>query len=266
LKKGLTVLEYEKISRDGVEDLKRLNPDIMITCAYGQILSQAIIDIPKYGIINVHASLLPKYRGASPIQTAIIKGESETGITIMQTEAGLDTGDILSRAITKIGEEETAGELSARLSVLGADLLLKTLDDIENGETRPEKQQHADATITTKIKKEDCFLNFNKSAKQLKCLTLGANPDPVATTLLNGNLVKIYRARVADIPDSGKPIGTIIAPSSAKLGVFVQCGQGVLEIVEAQFAGGKILPAKQLFGGRKFAIDMTFEPIIYPQI
>lgn len=267
LKHGVRVLTYEKISRDGLDELKALNPDIMITCAYGQILSQAIIDIPKFGIINVHASLLPKYRGASPIQTCIIKGETETGITIMQTEAGLDTGDILSRATTKIGEEETAGELSERLSQLGADLLLQTLDDIEFGETMPEKQQHANATITTKIKKEDCFLNFNKSAKQIKCLILGANPDPIATTKLENNLVKIYRARVAvDISDSGKDVGTIIEPSSAKRGVFVQCGTGVLEIVEAQFAGGKVLPAKQLFGGRKFAIGMKFDPILFPEI
>lgn len=267
LSKGLRVLTYEKISRDGLEDLRNLKPDIMITCAYGQILSQAIIDIPKYGIINVHASLLPKYRGASPIQTCIIKGESETGITIMQTEAGLDTGDILSRATTKIGEEETAGELSERLSHLGAELLLSTLDDIECGETQPEKQQHANATITTKINKEDCYINFNKSAKQVKCLILGANPDPIATTRLGKDLVKIYRARVAyDLPDSGKEVGEIIEPSSAKRGVFVQCGTGVLEIVEAQFAGGKVLPAKQLFGGRKFAIGMKFEPVLFPEI
>lgn len=267
LKHNLKVLTYEKISRDGLNDLKNLNPDIMITCAYGQILSQAIIDIPKYGIINVHASLLPKYRGASPIQTCIIKGETETGITIMQTEAGLDTGDILSRATTKIGEEETAGELSQRLSQLGADLLLQTLDDIECGETQPEKQQHANATITTKIKKEDCYLNFNKSAKQIKCMILGANPDPIATTRLGKDLVKIYRARVAyDLPDSGQEVGTIIEPSSAKRGVFVQCGSGVLEIVEAQFAGGKVLPAKQLFGGRKFAIGMKFDGILFPEI
>lgn len=267
LKHNLKVLEYQKISRDGVEDLKSLKPDIMITCAYGQILSQAIIDIPKFGIINVHGSLLPKYRGASPVQSAIIKGETTTGITIMQTEAGLDTGDILSKATTKIGEEETAGELMQRLSELGAELLLQTLDDIEYGETQPEKQQHADATITKKITKEDCFINFNKSAKQIKCLVLGANPDPIARTELDGEIVKIYRARVReDIEDTSFEVGTIIAPSSAKLGVFVQCGQGVLEIVEAQFAGGKVLQAKQLFGGRKFAVGMKFVPMLMPTI
>lgn len=267
LKNGLKVFTFEKISRDGLADLKSLKPDLMVTCAYGQILSQAIIDIPTYGIINVHASLLPKYRGASPIQTCIIKGETETGITIMQTETGLDTGDILNRGVIQIGEEETAGELSERLSALGASLLIKTVDEIENKTTNPIKQQHANATITTKINKEDCFINFHKSAKQIKCLVMGANPEPIATSRIGKDVVKIYRARIAtDIPDSGKDVGEIIEPSSAKKGVYVQCGTGVLEIVEAQFAGGKILPAKQLFGGRKFAIGMKFDAIILPEI
>ena len=163
---NIKVLQYDKISRDGLEDLRSLQPDIMITAAYGQILSQAIIDIPKYGIINVHASLLPKYRGASPIQTAIMNGETFTGVTIMQTDIGLDTGDILSIGKTMIGEEETAGELSVRLSEMGADLLLMTLEDIEQGTTMPERQQQSTTNITTKIKKEDCLINWNKSSKE----------------------------------------------------------------------------------------------------
>jgi len=267
LKHGLKVLEYAKISRDGVDELRTLNPDIMITAAYGQILSQAIIDIPKYGIINVHGSLLPKYRGASPIQSAIIKGENVTGITIMQTEAGMDTGDILAKETTEIGEQETAGELMARMAIIGADLLLKTLDEIENGETNPEKQHHASATITTKLKKEDCYINFNKSAKEVKCLILGANPDPVASTELEGEIVKIYRARIAyEVSDTAETAGTIVVPTSAKNGAFVQCGQGVLEILEAQFAGGKVLSGKQLVSGRKLSVGMRFTPVIFPKI
>ena len=261
---GVKVLQYQRISRDGVEELKAMNPDIMITAAYGQILSQAIIDIPKYGIINVHGSLLPKYRGASPIQSAILHGDKETGITIMQTEASLDTGDILSTIETEIGEEETAGELMSRLAVLGADLLVETLDKIENGEIVPTKQQHADATITTKINKEDCLVNFNKSSKQIKCLVLAANPDPVARCILNGETVKIYRARETDMPNSDKAPGTIIEPSGPKTGVFVQCGQGVLEIVEAQFPGGKVLTGKQLASGRKLTSGMKFMPMSFP--
>ncbi|MBQ3158745.1 MAG: methionyl-tRNA formyltransferase [Clostridia bacterium] len=264
VKNAIKVLQYEKISRDGLEELKSLNPDLMITAAYGQILSQAIIDIPKYGIINVHGSLLPKYRGASPVQTAVLNGDEETGITIMQTEAGLDTGDILSVVKTKIGENETAGELMNRLAILGSDLLLETLDKIEDGTITRAKQQHADATITKKINKDECIINWNKSAKQIKCLIHGANPDPIARTLLNDVQVKIYRAKIASIETNETEPGTIISPSSAKAGVFVKCGQGVIEIVEAQLPGGKVLTAKQLFGGRKFAIGMRFEPVVFP--
>ena len=262
---GIKVLQYEKISRDGLEEIKNLAPDLMITAAYGQILSQSIIDIPKYGIINVHASLLPKYRGAAPIQAAIMNGETYTGVTIMQTEAGLDTGDILSVGKTTIGEEETAGELSHRLSEMGAELLMMTIEDIEHGTIVPEKQQHTNATITTKIKKEDCLINWNKSSKEIKCLILGTSPDPMARTSLNGELVKIARAREDNSiqPDDDTKIGEILALSSAKAGVFVKCGQGVIEILEAQFPGGKILSGKQLFAGRKLKVGDVFNTIVY---
>ncbi len=268
LKNNLKLLQYEKISRDGYEEIKALKPDIMITAAYGQILSQSIIDIPKFGIINVHASLLPKYRGASPIQSAIMNGETVTGVTIMQTEAGLDTGDILSVAKVNIGAEETAGELTERLANIGAELLLKTLDDIEFDELMPEKQQHTSATITSKIRKEDCLINWNKSAKEIKCLILGSSPDPMARTMLNDQLVKIARVRVNNevhIPESAQN-GEIIQPSSAKTGVFVKCGQGVIELLEVQFPGGKLTSAKQLFGGRKLKIGECFKTILFPEI
>ncbi len=264
LKNNIKVLQYEKISRDGVDDLKDLNPDIMITAAYGQILSQAIIGIPKYGIINVHASLLPKYRGASPIQSAIMKGETQTGITIMQTEAGLDTGDILAVQATDIAPTETAGELGQRLSKIGADLLLSTLDQIENHTIVPTKQQHADATITTKLTKEECLVNFNKSAKQIRCLVMATNPDPVARCIYKGEQVKLYRAIETDLANTDADPGTLVEPTSPKTGAFVQCGQGVLEILEAQFPGGKVLTGKQLVGGRKLNKGEGFMPMTFP--
>lgn len=266
MQNNIPCYQFRKISREGVEELSSLKPDIMITAAYGQILSQAIIDIPKYGIINIHGSILPKYRGASPVQTAVINGDTETGITIMQTDIGLDTGDILSMQKTYIDENETSGELMNRLAELGSDLLLPTLDQIESGEITRIKQQHADENITKKIKKEDCLINWNKSAKQIKCLILGTNPDPISRTILNGEVIKIYRAKIAENIENDKYAtpGTIIEPSSAKAGVFVQCGQGVIEILEAQFPGGKVLTGKQLFGGRKFAVNMAFNPLSYP--
>jgi len=264
LKHKIPIYQYEKISRDGLEDIKTLHPDLMITAAYGQILSQAIINVPKFGIINIHGSILPKYRGASPIQTSVLNGDTETGITIMQTEAGLDTGDILSVEKTTIGEEETAGELTKRMAEIGSELLLQTLDRIENGTLSPQKQHHADATITKKISKEECIINWNKSAKQIKCLVLGANPDPIARTILNNDLVRIHRARVSTISSTNKAPGTIIEPTSAKSGVFVQCGQGVLEIIEAQLPGGKVVSAKNLVSGRKLMVGMQFMPLAFP--
>lgn len=254
-KKGLTVYQFPKIARDGVDIIKKLKPDIMITAAYGQIISQEIIDIPHFGIINVHASLLPKYRGASPVQSAIIAGEQVTGITIMQTEAGLDTGDILAVRELEIAGTETAGELMDKLAVIGADLLIETLDKIKHDDIKKVHQISEMATITTKIRKEDALITFQKSALQIKNLILGTNPDPISYCYLNGEPLKIYRARVAgEIESEENVVGMVLDCSSAKHGVFVQCGVGVLELLEIQFPGGKVLPAKTLMGGRKINV------------
>jgi len=262
LKNGLKVYDYIKVSRDGVDDLKELKPDIMITAAYGQILSQEIIDIPRFGIINVHASILPKYRGASPIQSAIIEGEEVTGVTIMQTEAGLDTGDILSCIKTYIGEYESAGDLTLRLADIGADLLIDTLDEIAAGNIKPEKQNQVEATITRKIGREDCVLNFYKSAKQVKNLIYGANPDPVASAIMEGSetVLRVYECRiVSDLEETKKGLpGEIIEPTSAKKGVFVQCNPGVIELLKVQLPGKNIMDAKVLVSGRKLNIGDKF--------
>lgn len=267
LSQDLKVLSFEKISRDGIDEIKALNPDIMVTVAYGQILSQEVIDIPKHGIINVHASLLPKYRGASPIQSAIINGETETGVTIMKTEAGLDTGDILKVSKTNIGVHETAGELAARLSVIGAKALVEVLNEIEEGKATLTKQMQTQATITTKLTKINCTINFNKTAKQISCLVRGSNPDPIARANLNGEQVKIYEATPReDIASAQVRAGTIIAPTSAKDGVFVECGIGVLEIKKMQFPNGKVVDAKSLVAGRKIKEGMVFSDYASDQI
>lgn len=259
LSKGLKVLEYEKISRDGIADLKALKPDLMVTVAYGQILSQEVIDIPRLGIINVHGSLLPKFRGASPIQSAIIEGETETGVSIMRTEAGLDTGDVMLVEKTEIGERETAGELADRLSHIGAQALVRALDMIEDGTANFVPQETAIATITTKLKKVNSIINFNKTAKQISCLVRGCNPDPIARVVLGEDTIKIYDAIARpDIPSTDHAVGTIIAPTSAKNGVFVQCGMGVLEILKMQMPNGKAVEAKCLVGGRKISEGMVF--------
>lgn len=258
LEHSLKLFQFEKISRDGVQTLRELAPDIMITASYGQILSQEVINIPKYGIINVHGSLLPKYRGASPVQSAVIEGETKTGITIMQTEASLDTGDILNVKEVEIDPNETAGELMGRLANVGADALLEALDMIENGTLAPKKQSHFEATITTKITKEQGVIFWNKSADQIKCQILGQNPFPIAYSFLAGEKINIYRAKISDAPSTDKEPGSVIQPSSPKNGLFVQCGVGVIEITEIQFPGGKVISGGQALGGRKIAVGDVF--------
>ena len=272
LEHNIPIMQFEKLSRDGVESIRSLAPDIMVSASYGQILSQEIIDIPKYGIINVHPSLLPEFRGASPIQTAIIKGCTQTGVTVMRTEAGLDTGDIIISEKVSIGEEETYGELADRLAVLGAKLAIETLDMIENGTVEYTKQSHVDATVTKRISKEEGRIVWEKPATQLKCQILGQNPAPIAFSYVNNICCKIYRARVAkDIVDTSEPVGTIIEPTSVKNGIYVQCGKGVLEILELQFPGGKVLKSTEALNGRKlklgdrflYSADIkTYEPVV----
>ena len=258
----IPVYQFAKISRDGVDILKDLKPDLMITAAYGQILSQKIIDIPKYGIINLHASLLPKYRGASPIQSAVINGEKRTGITIMQTDIGLDTGDIIMQREIDILPNETAGELSARLADLSAEMILEVLDEISQGTAPKIKQNHSDASFTKKISKQDCYINWNKSAEQIKSLILGANPEPIASTLVGGQVLKIYTASVEEMPLTDLPVGTILEESSAKKGVFVQTGNGVLRLGDVQLPGGKVMDAKLLLNGRKLNVGDVCSQII----
>jgi len=263
----IPVYQFMKISRDGVETLKDLKPDLMITAAYGQILSQQVIDIPKYGIINVHASLLPKYRGASPIQSAVIAGETKTGITIMQTDIGLDTGDILMQKAVDILPTETSGDVANKLSVLGAEMLLEVVNSIENGTVLKVKQNHTNATFTKKINKSDCAINWNKSATQLRSLIMGANPEPIATTEVNGQILKIYTAAVAEIKsDEEAQPGTILNISSAKSGVFVQTGNGILSLGYVQLPGGKVLEAKQLISGRKLSVGDVCKQILQTEI
>ena len=266
LANNIPLFQFPKISRDGVIDLKALAPDLMVTAAYGQILSQEILSIPKYGIINVHASILPKYRGASPIQSAVIHGDPETGVTIMKTEIGLDTGDIIDVVKTPIFENDTAGDVSNRLAELGANLLLEVIEKIENGTATYTKQEQFDATVTTKISKSDAAINWEKSSREIKNLIHGTNPNPIARTLLDEQLVKIYRAKIADIEldEESKSLecGTILPISSAKKGVFVKTSDGAIEILEMQMPGGKVLPAKQIINGRKINPNDKFKTVI----
>ena len=259
LENNIPIFQFDKISRDGVESLRSLSPDLMVTASFGQILSQEVIDIPRFGIINVHASLLPNYRGASPIQTAILNGDTETGVTIMQTEAGLDTGDIIKTKKVEILPDETAGELSVKLAKLGSEALIEVIDEIDAGQVEFLPQPHIDAKVTRRIHKEEGKIVWEQSAKEIKCKILAYNPSPVAFTFLDNYQVKLYRAEIADEEmETNEPAGTILKASSPKKGVYVQCGSGVIELLEVQFPNSKIQRATDALNGRKIKIGDRF--------
>ena len=248
---GLPVYQFEKIRSDGAETLKSLRADIMVTCAYGQILSQEIIDICRYGIINIHASLLPRYRGAAPIQYAVINGEKETGVTTMMTDVGLDTGDILMAKKTAIGEDETAGELFERLAVLGAEVLSDTIAALAAGTLTRTPQDAALATKCSMLKKEDGHVDFAAGMQQAHDRVRGMNPWPGAFALCEGETIKLWKTRKTELPPQGTPGACLVA--DAKQGLFVDAGDGVLEILELQFPGAKRMDAKTALRGHALA-------------
>ena len=245
--KGVKTLSYNKIRLEGVADLKALNPDIMVTCAYGQILSKEILDIAKHGVINIHASLLPKYRGSAPIQWSIINGETKTGVTIMQTDVGVDTGDILKAVSLDITETETAGELFDRLSVLGAETIVSVLDEIEKGSILPVKQDESLATHVGMLKKEDGLIDFKKSTKDIVNLIRGLNPWPIAFTFLKDKTLKVYSATPCENKGSA---GEVIF-ADIKNGFIVATGDGAIKINELQLEGSKKMLARDFLVGNK---------------
>ena len=249
---NIPVYQYDKIRVEGVEDLKSLQPDIMITCAFGQILSQEILDIPKFGVINIHASLLPKYRGASPIHYAILNGETQTGITIMKTDIGIDTGDIILQSPVSISDGETCGQLFEKLSSVGAEAIVQALPNILSGKATFIKQDDALATTTKIIKKEMALINWADSAVDNYNKIRAFNPAPIAYCLLDGLPFKIFEAKVVDkIADAGKII-------SADNELVIGCGKGALSLIKVQKAGGKPMLIQDFLRGNKFTVGENF--------
>lgn len=248
----IPVRQFEKIrAAEGVEALREFAPDLMVTVAYGQLLSQENLDIPKYGCINVHASLLPKYRGCAPIQWAIINGESTTGITTMQTDIGLDTGDILLQEETPIDPDETAGELFTRLSRLGAKVLGETIERLQAGTLTRTKQVSAVASKCCMIHKEQGHIDFSRPARRVHDLVRGTNPWPCAYAYVDGNPLKIWKTRITGAAAEGLP-GTC-AVADAKRGLLVNAGDEQIEILELQFPGAKRMDAKTALLGHSLA-------------
>ena len=251
---GLNVFQPEKIRKpEAVAELKKYPADIYVVAAFGQILTKEILEYPKYGCVNIHASILPKYRGAAPIQRAIIDGEKETGVTIMQMDEGIDTGDILMCRRTVIDDEETGGELFDRLAAIGAELIVEALPLIESGAIESVPQNEAESTHVPMLKKSDGRIDWSKSAVVIKNLVRGCAPWPGTFTFLEGKNLKIWRVDVADAADDkGSTAGEITVEDSR---MFVKCGEGTLEIKELQLEGKKRMDAGSFLRGYAIKSD-----------
>ena len=242
---GIPVLQPERIRKTGVEDLKNLKPDLCVTAAFGQILSQEILDIPLLGNINVHASLLPKHRGAAPVAYAIMNGDRKAGVTTMFMDAGIDTGDMLLQESTEIGESETCGELTERLSRIGADLLVRTVRQLEAGTLVRYPQNHAEMTYDPMLDKNMGTADFSADHDLVRGRINGLNPWPCVSVPVQGERLKLLRAVNCD---GNGEAGTVIK-ADPKSGLIIACGQGAVKILEVQAPGGKRMSAEDYLRG-----------------
>ena len=259
---GIPVSQPEKI-REHIEEVKALGGELLVTCAYGQILTQAVLDAFPMGVWNIHAGLLPQYRGASPIQSCILNGESVTGVSIMKTELGLDCGDVLCVEQTPILETETYGELSDRLSLLGAELIVKALRLLESGHYTLTPQSDEGVRVVRKIDKEQAKIDFSKPCKEVVDLVRGMNPAPVAYTAIEGNKVNVYRAESAELNEEERAAfanavcGEVLS-DKPKRGLLVKCADGAVRLTEVQAAGGKRISGGDFLNGRKAKKGQVF--------
>lgn len=230
-----------------VEILEKICPDVIIVAAFGQIIPGKILDMPRFGCINIHASLLPKYRGAAPIQQAVIDGEKESGVTIMKMGSGIDTGDMIAKIVVPIDPEETGGSLFDKLAAAGAELLIKTLPSISDGTASYEKQPEESPTpYAAMITKQMGLMDFHKSAEVLERLVRGMNPWPSAYTYLNGKVLKVWKSEVSGENTDG-PAGTIL--KADKTGIHVACAGSVLIFKEVQLEGKKRMSTEDFLRG-----------------
>ena len=272
VEKNIPVLQPEKI-REIKDTLVQLNPDLFCVVAYGKILSKDILDIPKKGSINVHGSLLPKYRGAAPIQWSVLNGDKKTGITTMYMDEGMDTGDMILQEEVEIGENETTGELWKRLSKIGANLLVETLKKIENG-TAPRKKQPSDFTMAPMLNKEMARIDWeNKTAKEIKNLVRGLNPIMGAYTTYKGKKIKIWRAGcielndfIEDHPEFSEYVSNLenmaegaVIYSDIKNGLFVKAKEGILILQEVQAENAKKMSVQDFLRGNLIQTGEIFE-------
>ncbi|MCD8295801.1 MAG: methionyl-tRNA formyltransferase [Clostridia bacterium] len=258
---GIPVIDLPKI-RAHVPEVAAIGADLMITCAYGQILSIEILGLFPQGVWNLHASLLPKLRGASPIQSAILEGYEYTGVTVMKTEEALDSGDILLVKRIKIGDE-TCGELSQKLSLLSADAAIEALEYIESGDTQMLLQNEAKATYCRKVSKEDAKLDFSLSAVEVTRRIKAYSPDPGAYCSLNGSSLNILNADLCPADADANADGSAPRPGEVvradRKGILVACGSGCISLTSLQPAGGKVMKAADFVNGRKIKAGDVLE-------
>ena len=254
LEKGLKIYQPEKVRKNEefINEIKSLKPDVICVVAYGKILPQEILDIPKNGSINVHGSLLPKYRGAAPIQWAVLNGDKTTGVTTMYMGAGMDTGDMILKQEVEIGEDETTGELWDRLSKIGSELLVETLKQIEAG-TAPRVKQGDDFTMAPMLDKEMAKIDWeNKTAKEIKNLVRGLNPIMGAYTFLNGKKIKFWKVDVAKDVDEEANValenGTVVLKEKKK-GIYIKTEEGILKVLEIQGENAKRMSIQDYLRG-----------------
>ena len=273
--KGLNVLQPQKIKNNNefIEEIKKINPDVICVVAYGKILPKEILDIPKLGCINVHGSLLPKYRGAAPIQWAVLNGDKTTGITTMYMDVGMDTGDMILKEETEIGEDETTGELWERLSNIGANLLVKTLELIEKGEA-PREKQGENYSVAPMLEKEMAHISWqNQTAKQIKNLVRGLNPIMGAYSLENDKKIKFWKVEAITNEDiinifpefkdydyklNAIEPGTILF-SNEKTGLYIKAKDGIIKVLEIQGENAKRMNISDFLRGNKLEVGTIFE-------
>lgn len=260
-KHNIPVLHFKRISRDGVSVLSQINADMLVTCAYGQILSSEILNLKPYGVINVHASVLPKLRGSSPIQWTIINGEQTAGITILKSDVGIDDGNVILTQPTPVLQGETAEELYVRLSQLAPSVLLNALNQIESGTAKYTPQDHTSATVCSKLTKQLSQLDLTKPAYQVVNLINGINIWPVANLNIDNSLLKVYKAQIYPqqkqqsygLNISDYKIGQVVL-ASVKAGLVLRGSDQFIEILQLQAPGGKRLGAKDFLNGKKLNV------------
>lgn len=262
LEKNLNIYQPEKIknNEEFVEELKKLQPDVICVVAYGKILPKEILDIPSKGCINLHGSLLPKYRGAAPIQWAVLNGDKVTGVTTMYMDVGMDTGDMILKEEVEIPEDETTGELWEKLSVIGAKLLVKTLKQVENGEA-PRIPQGDDFSVAPMLNKEMSKINWNeKTAREIKNLVRALNPIMGTYSFINGKKIKFWKVDISELNEEFKKLenGTIVF-SNSKDGLYIKVKDGLIKVLEIQAENSKKMSIYDFLRGNSLEVGEKFE-------